>query len=109
MSEDQDAIAKNDEGVRLLNAGDFEGAVAAFSAAITLDPDFEAAYRNRANALHRLGRYQEAQADSDKAESAKTVGPDEPAHTEAQRNRSRSKLSSIHIISPLFRCFLFDS
>jgi tetratricopeptide (TPR) repeat protein len=64
-----DAIAKNDEGMRLLNAEDFEGAVAAFSAALTLYPDFEAAYRNRADALRRLRRVQEAEADSDKAES----------------------------------------
>ena len=53
-----DAVARNDEGVRLLHAGDYEGAVAAFTEALAMDPDFETAYRNRASAFEiqkRLG------------------------------------------------------
>ena len=60
------AVAKNDEGVRLLDSGDYEGAVAAFSQEIDLDPDFKTAYRNRSQALRKLGRMAEANSDFDR-------------------------------------------
>ena len=57
------AVAENDEGVRLLGSRDYEGAVAAFSKAIDLNPDFETAYRNRSRALRKLGRFAKAKSD----------------------------------------------
>ena len=60
------AVAKNDEGVRLLDSGDYEGAVAAFTEAIDLNPDFKTAYRNRSQALRKLGRMAEANSDFDR-------------------------------------------
>ncbi len=57
------ATANNDKGVALLNSGDYEGAVAAFSRAIELNPDFVTFYRNRSQALRRLGRMAEAASD----------------------------------------------
>jgi tetratricopeptide (TPR) repeat protein len=65
----QRAVAGNDEGVRLLDSGDYEGAIAAFTAAIVLDPRFHAAYRNRAQTLRKLGRSREAEDDLGKVES----------------------------------------
>ena len=66
-----EADAKNIEGVRRFNSKDYEGAVEAFSAAIAIDPHFEAAYRCRAEALRRLGRRDEAIRDLGKAEPIK--------------------------------------
>jgi len=43
------------EGWRLFLAGDYEGAIAAYSEAIALDPNFETAYRERSVAFRRLG------------------------------------------------------
>ena len=63
------AVAKNDEGVRLLDSGDYEGAVAAFTEAIDLNPDFVTAFtanRNRSQALRKLGRMAEANSDFDR-------------------------------------------
>ena len=50
---DSDAVAKNDEGMRLWHVRDYEGALAAFTDAITLNPNFEVAYLNRAS-LYRI-------------------------------------------------------
>jgi tetratricopeptide (TPR) repeat protein len=63
------AVAENDEGVRLLGSRDYEGAVAAFSKAIDLNPDFETAYRNRSQALRKLGRMAEAKSDLNRYDS----------------------------------------
>jgi len=65
MANQKDAVAKNDEGVRLLQAGDDEGAIAAFSEALAVDPNLTVAYRNRAAVYRRLGRLKEAKVDSE--------------------------------------------
>ena len=64
----QEAIDRNLEGVRRFQSGDYESAVDSFTAAIAIDPRFEAAYRCRAEALRRLGRRKEANADLTRAE-----------------------------------------
>ena len=74
-----DAIAKNDEGARLFMAGDLEGAISAFSLAIELNPDLEHTYRRRAQALRRLARMEEAEADLEKAESIASARQTEKA------------------------------
>ena len=66
-----EAAAENVEGVRLFQAGQYQAAIEAFSAALEIDPRFEAAYRCRAEALRRLGRLEEAHADLLKAEPIK--------------------------------------
>ena len=58
-----EAIVKSNEGTRLFEAGDVEGAIKAFAEAIKLDPRFEAAYHNRAMALRKAGRHREAEVD----------------------------------------------
>ena len=63
MGERQDAVAKNREGVRLLAARDHKGAIAAFSEAISLDPNFSTSYRNRATAFEKAGKFTESAAD----------------------------------------------
>ena len=60
---DKLAIIANDEGLRLLGAGDFQGSIKAFTEAIERDPRLESAYRNRAQAYRRLGMIQEAESD----------------------------------------------
>lgn len=54
---------KSGEGWRLLGAGDYEGAIAACTEAIELDPSSLGARRTRAEALKRLGRENQAAAD----------------------------------------------
>ena len=61
--------AKNSEGLRLEQTGDYEGAVQAFTEALTLNPESAAAHRNRAEALRRLGREAEAQVDLEKVKA----------------------------------------
>ena len=59
--------SKNQEGLRLVRTGDYEGAVAAFSEAIADNPNSsEEAYRSRAEAYRKLGREREADADLEK-------------------------------------------
>ena len=65
----KDAVAKNSEGLGLLTAGDYEGAIAAFGEAIALEPDWETVYRNRAEAHRRLGWKGPAAADAQRADS----------------------------------------
>ena len=59
----QDAAAKVAQGMQRLQAQNFEEAAAMFSAAITTYPQFETAFRLRAEAYRNLGRTQEANAD----------------------------------------------
>ncbi len=63
------ALAKDEEGHRMLESGDLEGAGRAFTEAIVSDPDYAEAYRNRAEVLRRLGDEPEARADSEEAMS----------------------------------------
>ena len=55
--------AKAVEGARLLTAKDYEGAIAACTEALELDPGSLGARRTRAEALRRLGRESEATAE----------------------------------------------
>ena len=57
------ALGKNQEGERLLGAGDLQGAVAAFTVALRDSANFPNALRNRSEAYRRLGRLQDADAD----------------------------------------------
>ena len=59
----QDASAKTEEGRRLFQAGDDEGAVAAFSEAVSLYPRSLTAYSLRSQVYHRLGQPVNATAD----------------------------------------------
>jgi len=59
----QDAAAKVAQGMQQLQAQSYEEAAAMFSAAIAAYPQFETAYRFRAEAYRNIGRTQEANAD----------------------------------------------
>ena len=59
----EQAAAKFSQGMERLQARDFEGAAAAFGEAIAVFPQFEPAYRLRAEAYRLLGRDQESRAD----------------------------------------------
>lgn len=63
----RDAADRFSEGQRLLRAGDYQAAVQAFSAAITLDPEQCPAYFRRSEAYHNLGMEEQAKADLEKA------------------------------------------
>ena len=53
----------NIDGVRLLEAGRHDEAVTTFTEAITLDPNYAAAYFNRSRAYRALGKEKEAEAE----------------------------------------------
>ena len=79
-SKTQRAADKVDEGARLLSAGDYEGAIAAYTEAIDLDPSFGWAYYYRAEARKRLGMLSKSEADREHMVEPKgetfTVNPD---------------------------------
>ena len=62
-SETQRDAMKANQGRRLLDAGDYEGAITACTEAIELEPGSIGARRTRAEAYRRLGREKEAEAD----------------------------------------------
>ena len=70
------AFAKNNEGLRYLNAREYQAAVSAFTEAIDLQPGFVGAYRSRASAYQGLGMEEQARLDLEKfasiAESARS-------------------------------------
>ena len=74
MSSTRDAADRFAEGERLLRAGNYDAAIAEFSAAITLRPDYRLAYRRRAEAYRRLGMEEQARADRERAESILEAG-----------------------------------
>lgn len=76
---------KNAEGYRLLLDGDLEGAVAAFTEAIAIDPRLESAYWNRAEAYRRVGRGREAESDSREAERLARIAEYRGRPTRARR------------------------
>ena len=59
----RDAIQKAFEGSRLAGGGDYNGAIAACTEAIRLDPGILGAYNTRAEAYKRIGRRDKARAD----------------------------------------------
>ena len=65
----KEAEEKNAEGLRLLDAGRRQEALAAFTAAIDAQPDFAAAYRNRSEAYRCQGLVGMAAIDSKRADS----------------------------------------
>ena len=65
----KESVAKNSEGLRLEQSGDYEGAVQAFTQALIRNPESAAGYRNRAEVFRRLGREAEAQVDLEKAKA----------------------------------------
>lgn len=67
--------AFNAEGVAKANQGDLRGAIAAFSQAIQLNANFDAAYNNRGFARFKLGDAQGAFADLNRAIE---INPNDP-------------------------------
>ena len=65
MSSFREAAAKNEEGRRLLAAGDYTRAIRAFDDAIRLKPDFAEAMSHRATARRRAGLSVETAPNSD--------------------------------------------
>ncbi|MEB3224353.1 MAG: tetratricopeptide repeat protein [Synechococcus sp.] len=75
------AIQRYNAGVDALTQGDFQGAIAEFSAAITLDSNDPDAYYNRGYSYHVLGEYQAAYDDYSQAIQLK------PEFADAHGNR----------------------
>lgn len=65
MAERQPLFLK-DKGDALFQAGNFEGAVNAYSKALELDPEMVPGYSNRAACFLKLGKFTEAAADCTK-------------------------------------------
>src|SRR4051812_34868779 len=63
----QDAVRARDEAIRLYNAGRDREALAAFDAAIRLDPEAAPTRRYRGALLSRLGQHEQALLDLGKA------------------------------------------
>ncbi len=59
--EDIDHILQ--QGIRLMNAGDLQSAITAFTQVIELDPEFAEGYNKRATALYLAGEYEHSIAD----------------------------------------------
>lgn len=76
-----DAANKFSEGQRLLRAGDYQTAVDAFSAAITVDPDHWTAYFRRSEAYRNLGMEEQARADLERAEFLNRLAQQDAAET----------------------------
>ncbi|MCC3418637.1 MAG: tetratricopeptide repeat protein [Microcoleus sp. PH2017_29_MFU_D_A] len=63
----QEAVELYNEGIDRYDAGDLEGAIAAFEKALEINPKFEPAWNRLGNALRNFGRYKEAIAAYEKA------------------------------------------
>jgi Flp pilus assembly protein TadD len=64
---EQAALFATNSGRRLLNAGDLEGAISQFRAAINSSPDYAAAHFQLGLALRQQGKSEEAQKEFQKA------------------------------------------
>jgi hypothetical protein len=99
---ESNARERADEALRLFRAGDFEGAVKAFTETIALDPDSAVAYHNRGLAYQRLGKEEEAKADITKGASLRrAMAPEFPA--ERAREELPFHVRSCRIWIPFFR------
>jgi tetratricopeptide (TPR) repeat protein len=67
MADAKDALAFNSRGAAYQSKGDLDKAIADYSQAIVLKPDYAAAYENRARAFVGKGDYTRAVADVTKA------------------------------------------
>ena len=64
---EQAALFATNSGRRLLNAGDLDGAISQFRAAINAAPDYAAAHFELGLALRQQGKLEEAQKEFEKA------------------------------------------
>ena len=80
MSSKREAVDKVKEGRRLVQSGDYQGAVAVLTEAIALSPNFPYAYLSRAEAYGELGHEDLAKADSERRRCL-SPGPSERATT----------------------------
>ena len=90
------------DGMRLLSAGDFEGAIAAFGKAIAVDPDSAFAatpYRRRADAYRQLGKEEEAEADAKAADEIRGFSSTPIEQTAAEGARQREAASEASRLS----------
>lgn len=72
----EEANKRYERGLQLLEAGRNQEAISAFTAAITADPQYSAAFRNRAEAYRRQGLVSLADIDSKRADAIeKTAAP----------------------------------
>ena len=82
MSTDRTAMDRSNDGLRLHQAGDYEGAITAFTEVIELNPRSTAAYYHRADAYRRTGRASDAERDVEKARAL---------HGDSERDSARRK------------------
>ncbi len=65
---DRDPLADNVAGTLAFQRGDYDAAIASFSKAITINPDYQSAIKNRAAAYIRKARFKDALTDLEKLE-----------------------------------------
>ena len=97
MSTYRDSADKFSEGLLLMRANDYEGAVDVFTEAITLNPAYANAYRYRAQAFEKLGRADDARADMEKLSSLSESTSQE---SEQIRNRRVQRRNEIEQSTP---------
>jgi len=81
----QSSVAYYNKGVDKINLKDDNGAIADFTKAIKIDPNYTKAYYNRGRSKHKLKDFNGAIADYNKAIKL------DPNYTEAYYNRGRLK------------------
>ena len=81
---------KSSEGLRLLRAGDYERAIAAFSEVVGLRPNSDVAYRNRSDAYRRMGRESAAREDAEKARTLRQLRKKELAEQRASELKDQT-------------------
>lgn len=79
MSTDRSTMDLSNEGLRLLQAGDYEGAITAFTQIIEINPRSTAAHYHRADAYRRAGRASEAERDVETARALRQADEQERA------------------------------
>lgn len=92
MTQDKnEAVLENNEGIKLFEAGDYDGAVKEFAKAIDHDSQFETAYHNRAMALRKLGRHRDADIDLHKLDTIQKA----QAEVEKKEKKERKKQEQV--------------
>ena len=94
----EEAFRKNQEGLRLFQAGKYEEALKLFNEALEIDSELASAWLNRSDVYKQLGREAEADADKEKWESLKPTLADETPQT-SEKSILRALIGDVRVSS----------